>query len=221
MKKMHLLIFIQIFFNWENSFSQSDNFFGSYKFYSKDKMYYQILDLNHDTTFIYTVGNDLIAQKSSGIWKIYGDTLILNSRLQNEKVPATIHETSNNDLQNEFTFINKSQSDDVLGLVLIFKDSVRYIPIFSKKITVNFKNFIAFQLFLTPELATPPYFIKNSISNKFEIYFDTKDIYRNYLFLLKQKFLLRNKCLFKLTNTKIDSILFDIGTRKPIALKKK
>ena len=203
-------------------FLSNDKIPGEYFFYNKDSTIFKHLMLNENCSYYYENGNDLLVEKSSGKWNKIGDTVFLNSYIQEDTIDVIIDELIIKDCnQLEFNLKNYSNKNNLQTAIVLFGDSIQYINVTSNNIRVRFDKLKSFQIILSNTIKSKKYFLKNERANNFIIDIPNVDLYNNYLFMKNKKNLFQKGNLYPLNNdNRMDSILFDLDLFEPIELTK-
>lgn len=204
------------------SIKQQKEICGEYEFYNDDSLVFQQLKIFENHTYYYADGKHLLFSRSTGSWKLKGDTLLLNSAYPEEGFEIKVKETvSSNKKLKKFVFNGVNVQNLPFPGVVLFRDRSEFIYLNTNSLNVSSANLKGFKVTLSNTVASKTYYIKDSSSGDFEILIPSDPVYNNYLFLSNKKMLVKNKSLYSLnSNNKIDSILFGLKTFKPIKLNK-
>ncbi|WP_417364544.1 hypothetical protein [Galbibacter sp.] len=156
--------------------NEADTLIGKYSY--SQRHFSESLQLNADYTFQYELKMELFQQKINGNYNVVGDSLILNSFPQRDKI--IVDEKSKKAEKNIFRVTNKSghlvnyqltiTTDE--GKVVELKDCY-------DKVKTNYSNIRSFHIIDTKGLKSPEYLIKGKQTNYFEIRFETIRVFEN------------------------------------------
>ena len=159
-----------------SSFILKDGF-GVYKY--KTDRFYESIELKKNYTFKYMYSMHNIKLVVNGNYRIIGDSLILDSNPQKDKI--IVNEDSKGNLGNN-KFIITDKYDNPFNYTLsIISQKGDTLILKNQWIKSKIKNVKIKEFYITDSkgLKSPTYLIKGKQSNCFRIFFETKRVFEN------------------------------------------
>lgn len=149
--------------------SETDSLIGEYSY--SQRHFSESLKLNSDKTFNYSVRMEFIKQEINGNYLIIGDSLVLNSVPQRDKI--IVDEKFKKSKKNTFRVTDKSGHliNYHLTITTDKKEVIELRDCFDK-VTINGSKIKSFHITDTKGLKSPEYTIKGTSSNYFDIRFE-------------------------------------------------
>jgi hypothetical protein len=179
--KFILIIFILTTFNWY----EPSNITGIYT-YSREN-FHETLKLNENFTFKYNLSIHFIKQEVSGNYVIVGDSLVLNSFPQRDKI--IVKESLKGNLNNKKFIVNDKDGHPFnYQLFLINKNNDTTIvknQNFKSKIKIDHLN--KFYIIDSKGLKSPTYSLKGTNTNYFDVQFETYRVFESEKWIIDEK----------------------------------
>jgi len=167
--------FIVVFFLFLG-LTNTDTLIGKYSY--SQSFFYESLQLNEDSTFVYNNRTEFTKQNLNGIYSIVGDSIILNSQPKREKI--IVKETHTNSNSTTFNINYKDGSLMIFHLTVTTNNGkkIDYRDCF-EKIKIRRKKIKSFHITNTSGLKSPEYFVQGTQANFFSIQFESVRVFEN------------------------------------------
>lgn len=164
--------------------NETDSLIGKYSY--SQRHFSESLELNPNQTFNYKVRMEFIRQEINGNYIIAGDSIILNSIPQRDKI--IVNEKFQKSKKNTFKVTDKS------GLLIMYhltittekNEIVEFRDCFDIIKTDNY-NIKSFHITDTKGLKSPEYLIKGLNSNYFEIKFEHMRVFESEKWFIEKE----------------------------------
>jgi hypothetical protein len=186
MKRKPGLLLLLLTFS-EMAFCQNINVTGNYSYSSR--FYNENISLTETGKFSWEVKTEFTKLSSTGSWRISGDSLILCSNPVAEKLIVKESEEKNSSVT---TFYISDKSKDPINyylyVITLTNDTTIYENQFQKSISAN--RVKAFFLVDSKGLYSPVYYLKSSSTNRLDVLFETKRMFENERWIIKNLFII-------------------------------
>lgn len=159
--------------------------FGKYSY--KTNYYFESLELKANNQFVFLSKQEFISYEIKGNYytRNNGDSLVLDSNPHRDKI---IVSESNQGEQESITIAVTNKTGDLIhySLFLILKNEkiVSLDDQWDKSI-INAEKLKAFYLIDSKGLKSPTYYVKGEFSNYFKVQFETKRVFENETWYIK------------------------------------
>jgi len=175
-----LTIFAWLAINFQ---STKDIPLGKYSYHTN--RYYESIDLKSGNKFTYNVKQEFFQFEINGNFIFRGDTIVLDSYPQRDKI--IVNESNQSNLDNTTILVTNKMGDFIhyhLYLVLS-NDTIMNLQNQWMKSRIEGKKIKGFYIIDSKGLRSPMYYIKGKLSNYFNVQFESKRTFENETWLIQ------------------------------------
>jgi len=161
-----------------------NDFHGTYSY--RQSFYYESIELKSDGHFLFRSNDEFIRWEVVGNYHILGDSLVLDSYPQREKLIVR-ESNKGNSKSNMIIVTDKAGEYFHYQLYLILKDgSEMSLKDNWGKVKVKDVNIKGFYIIDSGGVQSPKYFLKGTNTNYFEIQFERRRVFENESWVIKK-----------------------------------
>ncbi|WP_118977022.1 hypothetical protein [Taibaiella koreensis] len=163
------------------------------------------LSLFKNGQYKYETGTHLQIYHSYGVWKLKGDTVILNSSIDEENIPIMIKESKIDSLNESIVIaLVKNLDGDIMDASFKFNSDTTLVcdPLLQDGCLRKAGSIRNIKISFSSRASTKWYKIKNRKANLIEVIANVHDVLSLYLFFRNEQFFLKNGNLFYLLKDK-------------------
>jgi len=162
-----------------------DNVLGSYSY--KNNKYFESIELKDNNKFVYSSKQEFLNYEIRGNYHIIGDSLVLDSNPQKDKI--IVRESIKGAKNKNIIFVSDKKGEAIHYNLFLILDNDKELKMTDQWEVSKIKdqNIKGFYIIDSKGLKSPTYIINGKYSNHFEVLFETKRIFENEKWFLKDK----------------------------------
>jgi hypothetical protein len=156
----------------------------SYSFNKESSWYYESIQFNADSQFVYECNRPFLRERILGKWRLIGNKIVLNSNIKREKIIVT-ETTEDRSIKNSICVYDKQKEPINYKLFVIntLNDTIEVDDQWECSLIQD--SIRSFYIVDSKGLVSPKYLVKNKKSNKFYVLFETQRMFDNEVWLFQ------------------------------------